>query len=89
MTIRTQRDYRIRDQDQAKEAKRQRRDKAGQWIAGKGNDMINDEDSSSSRRGRRDRQESARSSSKSVNTLSMGSYMRLVDICPRRTYLHG
>ena len=44
MAMRTQRGHRTKDQVQAKEAKRQRRDEAGQWIASKGNDMmVNDE----------------------------------------------
>ena len=55
MTIRTQRGHRTKDQVQVKEAKRQRRDKAGQWIASKGNDMMDDNKNSSSRRGLRDR----------------------------------
>ena len=50
--MRIQRNYRTRDQGQAKEAKRQRRDKVGQWIASKGNDVVNNKDSSS-RRGQR------------------------------------
>ena len=53
MAMRTQRGHRTRDQ--TKEAKRQRRDKAGQWIASKGNDMMNDNEGSSSRQGRRGR----------------------------------
>ena len=52
ITMRIQRNYRTRDQGQAKEAKRQRRDKVGQWIASKGNDVVNNKDSSS-RRGQR------------------------------------
>ena len=51
----TQRGHRAKDQVQIKEAKRQRRDKVGQWIASKGNDMMNNEEGSSSRRGRRGR----------------------------------
>ena len=53
MAMRTQREHRTRDQVQIKKTKRQRRDKAGQWIASKGNDMINDNEGSSSRQGRR------------------------------------
>ena len=55
MTMRTQRGHRTKDQVQVKEVKRQRRDKAGQWIASKGNDMMNNDKGSSSRRGRRGR----------------------------------
>ena len=53
MAMRTQRGHRTRDQ--TKEAKRQRRDRAGQWIASKGNDMMDDNEGSSSRQGRRGR----------------------------------
>ena len=47
MSVRTQRGHRTRDV--ASEAKRQRRDKAGHWIASKGNDMVGNV--GSSRRG--------------------------------------
>lgn len=41
MIMRTQRGHRSRDGDAgAKEAKRQRRDRSGQWIASKGNDVV-------------------------------------------------
>ena len=55
MTMRTQRGYRTKDQVQAKVVKRQRRDKAGQWIASKGNNIMNNDKGSSRRRGRRNR----------------------------------
>ncbi len=43
MAMRTQRGHRTRDRDQiAKEAKRQRRNTAGRWVASKGNDLANE-----------------------------------------------
>lgn len=54
MRMRTQRGHRTRDQDQGgKEAKRQRRNRAGKWVASKGNDLV-DNGGSSSRRGTRE-----------------------------------
>ena len=51
--MRTQRGLQSIDQDGAKEAaKRQRRDRAGHWIASKGNDLV-DNGGSSKRRNRR------------------------------------
>ena len=47
MATRTQRGHRTRDQ--ANQAKRQRRDRAGQWMASKGNDLADTHESSSSR----------------------------------------
>ena len=44
MVMRTQRGYRTRDRDPdqiAKEAKRRRRNTAGRWVAGKGDDLVN------------------------------------------------
>ena len=41
MNMRTQRGHRVRDREQEeKEAKRQRRNTAGRWIASKGNDLV-------------------------------------------------
>ncbi len=40
MVMRIQRGHRVRDQDQEKEAKRQRRNTAGRWVASKGNDLV-------------------------------------------------
>ena len=48
MATRTQRGHRTRDQ--GNQAKRQRRDRAGQWMASKGNDLAGNQASSSSRR---------------------------------------
>ncbi len=48
MTIRTQRDHRIRETKKEKrENKRQRRNSAERWAASKGNDLINTEESGS------------------------------------------
>ena len=47
MIMRTQRDHRVRNQDQeGKEAKRQRRNTAGRWFVSKGIDPIDDVGSS-------------------------------------------
>ena len=54
MRMRIKRGHRTRDQDQGgKEAKRQRRNRAGKWVVSKGNDLI-DNRGSGSRRGIRE-----------------------------------
>ena len=50
MAMRTQRGHRTRDEEsRMKETKRQRRDRSGQWIASKGNELV--ENGGNSRRG--------------------------------------
>ena len=44
MATRTQRGLRFRDKDSDKEAKRQRRNTAGRWVASKGNGLAGDGD---------------------------------------------